>query len=84
MATLLCGAGPATPTTTVKAVLGHEEVPAVTVTEAFKLYVEKIAREDTAGKSEAQYKLWYDSKKHAVDNFVASRRRQGDVRAHGG
>ena len=61
----------ATPTTTVKAVLGHEEVPAVTVTEAFKLYVEKIAREDTAGKSEYQYKLWYDSKKHAVDNFVA-------------
>lgn len=60
-----------TPITTAKALLGAVESPAVTVTEAFNIYVDEIVSHEHVGKSSNQKAQWKKVKQRAVNNFVA-------------
>ena len=52
------------------AILGRVEPPTVTVTEAFRVYVEEIVPHQLTGKSETQKKDWQKVKRRAISNFV--------------
>lgn len=52
-------------------VLGLIKPTAVSITEAFSIYCEKICAVDLKGKSDTQVKSWTKVKRRAVNNFVA-------------
>ncbi len=52
------------------AVLGVVERPTVCLSEAFNLYVKKIAVSELAGKSDEQRRNWLKVKKRALTNFI--------------
>lgn len=52
------------------ALLGGVEVPSVKVSEAFDIYCEDIAIDETIGKSEAQKAAWKKTKKRGVQYFI--------------
>jgi len=53
------------------AMLGLVKPSAVSITQAFKTYCEKICAADLKGKSESQLRNWTKVKRRAVNNFVA-------------
>ncbi len=53
------------------AMLGLVKPSAVTITQAFKIYCEKICAADLKGKSKTQLQNWTKVKRRAVNNFVA-------------
>ena len=60
-----------TPLATAEALVGLIDVPAVTVTGAFKIYCDEIVPDEIINKSEAQRAQWKKVKQRAVNNFVA-------------
>lgn len=59
-----------TPITTAHALLGNVEIPAETVTAAFKVYCDEIVWDELQGKSPSQLRNWKEHKERAVNNFV--------------
>ena len=59
-----------TPKPLAKAMVGHEEPPAVTVSEAFEVYCEEIAQNELKTKSPNQQRHWKKVKRRAVNNFI--------------
>jgi hypothetical protein len=54
----------------VSAILGGEERPPITVSEAFEIYCEEIAVDDQISKSPAQRRAWKKCKARAIGNFI--------------
>lgn len=59
-----------TPPTVTAAVLGKHEQPAVSLTKALSIYLEEIAADELAGKSEQQKRKWRVVPTRAVNTFV--------------
>lgn len=64
--------GAAAPDLDIKALLGVASTPKVSVTEAFRIYLDDIAAGQKVSKSPAQYRNWLKVKQRAVNNFVAA------------
>jgi integrase len=60
-----------TPIDTAKALAGMVAAPAVTVSDAFEIYVDEIVSHEHVGKSAVQKAQWKKVKQRAVNNFVA-------------
>jgi len=60
-----------TATSDADAVLGLVKPTSVSITEAFKIYCDKICVADLKGKSATQLRNWAKVKRRAVNNFVA-------------
>lgn len=60
-----------TPLPVAEAVFGGVDIPATTVTMAFKTYCNEIVPDELIAKSEAQKAQWKKVKQRAVNNFVA-------------
>jgi integrase len=58
------------PAPTGHAIVGMVETPAVTVSEAFDIYVDEIVPDELLNKSEAQRAQWKKVKQRAVNNFI--------------
>lgn len=53
-----------------QAIFGFFERPGVTITQAFKVYIDEIVHDELRGKSESQTRSWKKVKQRAVNNSV--------------
>jgi integrase len=60
-----------TPAVVSRAIMGGEQMPKVTVNEAFDIYCDEIVADEISGKSPAQRKQWQKVKRRAINSFVA-------------